>query len=504
MKYTSPLFSLYKILQFWRDITSKKPSYRLYLLEFLTLNKRFFVKGIRIICSKRNLTSIKSWRAILKASILFFLCFNAYALKVPEMVLSATLQEQKQGNEFLKMIWNTGSVVGDIEAQVYLNKLGYELSKYSENPNKHFGFFLLNDNSINAFAGAYGYIGVHTGMLLSSDTEAELAGVLSHEISHVTQNHLTRFGEKTSNQNYYALAGLLAAVLVNNSNVSQAIMTSTLAATSQRSINFTREHEWEADRIGTNMLIKSDFDPKGMANFFEKLKDEENAQEFLRSHPLSINRIAEAMQRSSRFNGDYRDNSFEYKTLKARLYYEFYKRIKIEDDASLTLYMKAYSAFEREKYSLAKHYIVQLLALNQTTPSHILAGRIYSKLHKLNQAQQYFAKVEGETGIYYAAQAYWDNQQTAVGIKLLRRYLKKNSGDYQSYKLLSALYVDANQLDRAHIYNAKALVVQGKLEAAIKRYERAKVSTKSQDLFDIVSTKINRLQKRLDLFEELP
>ena len=252
---------------------------------------------------------------------MFFFGINANALEVPELQLTESLQEQKQGNEFLQIIWNTNRVVADVEAQVYLKLLGIELTKYSENPNKHFGFFMLDDNSINAFAGSYGYIGVHTGMLLSSDSEAELAGVLSHEISHVTQNHLVRFGEKTDKQTYIMVAGMLAAALVDNSNASQAIAASTVAGTAQQSINFTREHEWEADRIGTKMLKKSGFDPKGMAHFFEKLKDDVNAQEFLRSHPLSINRISDAMQRSSRLNGEYRDDSFEYTTIKARLYY---------------------------------------------------------------------------------------------------------------------------------------------------------------------------------------
>ncbi|RUM75620.1 MAG: M48 family peptidase, partial [Candidatus Thioglobus sp.] len=123
--------------------------------------------------------------------------FLAFALSIPELQLSESLSEKKRGNEFLQLIWNTDSVIADVEMTTYLRELGYELGMHSENPDKHFGFLLLNDDSINAFAGPYGYIGIHTGMLLSSDSESELAGVLSHEISHVTQNHLKRFSEKT-------------------------------------------------------------------------------------------------------------------------------------------------------------------------------------------------------------------------------------------------------------------------------------------------------------------
>ena len=464
-----------------------------------------FIKTSPTILVARR-SRVKYNETMIKFIVLFFiLSANAHALKIPELTLSESLQEQKQGNEFLQIIWNTNSVIDDVEAQSYLGNLGHGLVKYSENPDKHFGFFFLNDNSINAFAGSYGYIGVHTGMLLSSESESELAGVLSHEISHVTQNHLARFSEKTDKQTYIMVAGMLAAALVNNSDASQAIATSTVAATAQQNINFTREHEWEADRIGTNMLIKSGFDPKGMAHFFEKLKDDVNAQEFLRSHPLSVNRISDSMQRTSRLEGDYREDSFEYKSIKAKLYYHHYKRIKIENDPSLTLYMKAYDALELQKYALAKDYIVQLLKLNQSAPSQILAGRIYAKSDDLELAQQYFSKVSSkEAGIYYAAQAYFDADQTSKGIKLLRNYLKRNTASYQSHKLLSSLYVEEGQLDRAHIYNAKALILQGKLKEAVSRYERAKTTTRSQDVFDVVDVEIERLEKQLDLYKELP
>ncbi|TEU21999.1 MAG: M48 family peptidase, partial [Gammaproteobacteria bacterium] len=149
-------------------------------------------------------------------SLLFLTPFLAFALSLPELQLPESLNEKKRGNEFLQLIWNTDSVIADVEMTTYLRELGHELGEYSENPDKHFGFLLLNDDSINAFAGPYGYIGVHTGMLLSSDSESELAGVLSHEISHVTQNHLKRFSEKIDKQNYFMLAGMLAAALVDN------------------------------------------------------------------------------------------------------------------------------------------------------------------------------------------------------------------------------------------------------------------------------------------------
>lgn len=441
-------------------------------------------------------------------SLLFLMPFLAFALNIPELQLSESLNDKKRGNEFLQLIWNTDSVIADVEMTTYLRDLGHELSQYSENPHKHLGFLLLNDDSINAFAGPYGYIGIHTGMLLSSDSEAELAGVLSHEIAHVTQNHLSRFSEKTDKQTYLMVAGMLAAVLVNNSDASQAIATSTVAATAQQSINFTREHEWEADRIGTAMLAKSGFDPKGMAHFFEKLKDSSSAEEFLRTHPLSINRISDSLQRAARTSSDHRKDSFEYVTTKAKLYYQKYGRIKLEQDPEITHYMQAYQAFEKQDYASAKTEVARLLSLNSDKSSYILAGRIASKLGEVDQAQQYFEKnnliEDDESSVYYAAKAYLDNQQMRLGVATLKPFLRVNKGSYQSYKLLSSLFVKLGAFDRSHIQSAKALIVQGKLDEAIGHYERAKAVTHSQDLFDVLGVRIDNLQQTLDLYQDLP
>lgn len=435
---------------------------------------------------------------------LFIIPSFVFALSVPELRLAESLDEKKRGRAFLQLIWDTGSVVSDIEASIYLKKLGKELVTYSENPNKHFDFFFLKNSSINAFAGSYGYIGVHTGMLLSSDTEAELAGVLSHEISHVSQNHLIRFSEKSSKHNYLLLAGAIAAALVKNNEASEAIFTSAIAGTLQQNINFTREHEWEADRIGTSMLKKSGFDPQGMANFFKKLTDGVNAKEFLRSHPLSINRIADSLQRSARSTGDSRKESFEYKVTKAKFYYQDEQKIKPEKDKAITYYMQAYQAFEKQNYQNAKQYIDKLLAVNNAKPSNILAGRIASKMGDVKLAQQYFAKnnlKDDEPSVYYSAKAYLDNRQFRLGITTLKPFLRTNQGGYESYKLLALLYLRQGDEGRSHIQSAKALVVQGKLDEALGQYERAKMLVSSQDLYDVINAKINDLQQTIDLYE---
>jgi len=170
--------------------------------------------------------------------------------------------------------------------------------------------------------------------------------------------------------------------------------------------------------------------------------------------------------------------------------------------------MQAYQAFEQQDYSAAKLYIDQLLNLNHEKPSYILAGRIASELGDIDQAQQYFDQnnliEEDESSVYYAAQAYLDNQQPRLGVTTLKPFLRVNKGSYQSYRLLSSLFVKLGAFDRSHIQSAKALIVRGDLDKAIGHYQRAKSVTNSQDLYDVLNVKIDNLQQTLDLYKDLP
>ena len=441
---------------------------------------------------------------MIKLFSLLLLSIPLYATELFDLTPSETLSEKKQGHEFLQMLWDSNSILSEVESQVYLNRIGQEMVSYGQNTQRHFDFFLIDDDSLNAFAGPYGYIGIHSGLILSSESEAELAGVLAHEIAHVTQNHLVRFSEKNDKQAYLTWAGMLAAALVNHPEASQAIATSTVAGAAQQSINFTREHEWEADRVGTDMLKRSGYNPKGLADFFAKLESDPNAKEFLRTHPLGVNRMADTIARVARDKGDYRADSFDYLALKMRLYYQTHHRLKHTDNPALKLYAQAYQAFNQQQYQQAKAKVAALLTHNQSAASLILASRIAAKLKQTDQAIAYLQAVGSpELKVYYLAQAYQEAGQYQQGIQPLRGFLRQQRGTYQSNKLLSELYVAAGHLDRAHIYQAQALVIQGRLQQAIDQYQRAKILTNSQDRFDVLEVKIEQLQKQIDLYKEL-
>ena len=190
--------------------------------------------------------------------------------------------------------------VDDPEINGYLNRLGRGLARQSDEAKQEFEFFALRDATLNAFAMPGGYIGVHTGLILAAQSESELASVLAHEISHVTQRHLARMVSKQSEGQLAGLAALAVAILAARSNPDAAIGAALAgqAAGIQHQLNYSRDFEREADRVGLQLLEKSGYDIRGMGSFFERLQRfgrlyENNAPAYLRTHPLTTERIAD-------------------------------------------------------------------------------------------------------------------------------------------------------------------------------------------------------------------
>jgi predicted Zn-dependent protease len=213
-------------------------------------------------------------------------------------------QEREIARSIMRNVYLSPLYLGDAEVEAYLNELGRRLAAESSASGRNLTFFAIRDSSINAFALPGGYIGVHTGLIQSAENESELAGVLAHEIAHVTQEHLSRMIAQ-QDQNYLpTLAAIAVALLAARSNaqVGSAAFAATQAISLQGQLNFTRENEREADRIGLDVLTRAEFDPRGMSSFFNRLQRanrlyDNNAPDYLRTHPLNTQRIADMENR---------------------------------------------------------------------------------------------------------------------------------------------------------------------------------------------------------------
>jgi len=215
----------------------------------------------------------------------------------------------------------------------FFSDMGFNLAASSDQPEAAFTFVILDQPVINAFAAPGGVIALYSGLILLADTQDEVAGVLSHEIAHITQLHMYRAFEKGKTMNVLAMLAMLGLILASGGNgeVIQGAVMGAQAVAAQAQINFTRHNEIEADRVGIRTLSAAGYNPQGMADFFEKMgqttrSNGEGPPEFLRTHPVSVNRIAEAKSRIQNLPPAVVDEGSQFYIVQARL------RALLEDD----------------------------------------------------------------------------------------------------------------------------------------------------------------------------
>jgi len=237
-------------------------------------------------------------------------------------------KEMQIGRSIYKSLRDTGRVVTDPEVQEYIQDVGQKLSANAQDGDFRFNFFVIDDPAINAFALPGGYIGIHSGLLLATKNESELAGVMAHEISHVTQRHISRAIFANQRASILTMAAMLGAILLGavsgDGDIIAGAMAGAQSISAQQQINFTRANEYEADRVGVGVLATTGFDPYGMPEFFETLGRQTaasayQAPEFLRTHPVTTNRIAETRARAAQYPDVDAQDATGYSLTRARL-----------------------------------------------------------------------------------------------------------------------------------------------------------------------------------------
>ncbi len=318
---------------------------------------------------------------------LSFLTFFAGAADVdlPDIgsPADATLSKNTEaqiGRSIMRQIRASGELVEDPQITEYINDIGHRISAHANNGSHEFTFFVIDDPNINAFALPGGYIGVHTGLLEATRSEDELAGVLAHEVAHVTQRHIARAVHANSRQSILNTAIMLGAILAGvaggaSGDVVQGAIAVAQGTAAQQQINFTRNNEYEADRVGIKALAESGFDPRGMGSFFEVISrgggaPEYRVPEFLRTHPVTSARIAEARGRARDYPPVHTSDTVSYGVARSRL---IVQRMDTSE--------QAVRYFERESYenqSVAERY-GRAVAYTRAG-RHLEANRIFEEL----------------------------------------------------------------------------------------------------------------------------
>jgi predicted Zn-dependent protease len=407
--------------------------------------------------------------------------------------------EKKIGESIMNDIrLHEPSYVDDPEINDYLNRLGLRLVSASTDPGGDFHFFAIRDNQVNAFAMFGGYIGVNTGTILVAQSESELAGVIGHEVSHVTQNHLARQISAQKQQSVLGMIAMAVALLAarSNSQAAGGAIAGSEAAMIQSHLAFSRDFEREADRVGYDILQKAGFDPRGMSEFFERLQRssrvyENNAPVYMRSHPITLERISDMQNRQQRAPYKQIRDSLDFQLVRAKLRAQLGTAKDAVNDFEILLrerkfasevaarYGMAYALFRAKKYTQAEQELEMVRRQKSgSAMAEDLAGEIKAAAGDLNSAANIFREALQRFPTSRAlAYGYADVLFSLRNYDRLQAFLDEQLQSYTSDPKLYGLQAKTHAVQGRKLQQHRALaemyVLQGRMIQAIEQLQFA-------------------------------
>ncbi|MDQ7091033.1 MAG: M48 family metalloprotease [Methylococcales bacterium] len=469
--------------------------------------------------------------AILTVSFAFFstalYAITPSKINLPDMgdssgTLISPIQEQKLGEAFFRSLHYQLTINEDIEIEHYIQSMGRHLVSNTDAPSNPFHFFIVLDKSINAFAGPGGYIGINSGLFLLTEAESELASVVAHEVAHVTQRHLYRAFEAASQLSIPTAAATLAAILIGTQNpaLGQAALVAIQASNMQFQIDFTRDNEQEADRVGMQNLADSNYDPRSMPSFFEHLQQSsrfygKGIPEFLRTHPVTVSRVSDTRGRAEKYPYQQYPNSISYLLIRAKLrvlsadnsdtvldYFKLKSTLGTSQQRAVARYGIALAHLKKQQFSNAEEILIALSKRYPNQPHYInalaktaLETKNYKQAIRLyKQALTRFPtnkalKIDYIKGLLKSGQPYIAKQH----LETLDEAFRKRA---LYFELLAQSYAGLKQMAESHRYVAEYYYAIGDTQTAILQLKLARKS-KPMDLYlnAILNARLHFFQK---------
>ncbi len=426
---------------------------------------------------------------------------TAQTTELPELGDSASqyLNEKQAkviGEAFFRALKASPDYIDDYVLRDYLQNLGDKIGEFADLRGTKLTFSLIQQNNLNAFAVPGGYITFNTGLLTSTQTESELASVVGHEIAHITQRHLPRLIAKSAQNRAPAIAAILGSILIGG-QAGLIGITATNAALIANQLSYTRDFEREADAIGIKLLADSGYNPEAMASFFGKLErhtrhNDTDTLAFLRTHPLSHARVAEAETRAEGYSAVSDSSGFEYYLAKAKIRASHVER---QNDPQLFFSEQMLSSNEFERDAAAYGAAIHLAAvrkpeaaielvkpLSQKYPEHswiaILHSELDMALAKNEAAIQRLEAMQKRypTSLlvtYHLAITYLKAAKPKLAASRLRYQIRRNPDDFTLYKLLAMANVDLGNIVLAQQSEAEHYAILGDYQKAIAILKQA-------------------------------
>ncbi|MDU6925968.1 beta-barrel assembly-enhancing protease [Franconibacter helveticus 513] len=456
--------------------------------------------------------------------------------QLPDMGTSAgsTLsigQEMQMGDYYVRQLRGSAPLINDPLLVQYINGLGMRLVSHANSVKTPFHFYLINNDEINAFAFFGGNVVLHSALFRYADNESQLASVMAHEISHVTQRHLARAMEDQKRSAPLTWAGALGSILLAMASpqAGMAALTGTLAGTQQGVISFTQQNEQEADRIGIQVLQRSGFDPQAMPTFLEKLLDQARYStrppEILLTHPLPESRLADARNRANQMRPVVTQSSEDFYMAKVRTLGMYNSgRNQLTSDLLDTLakgnvreqhaaqYGRALQAMQDKNFAEARRQLQPLLAaqprsawyLDLSTDIDLGQNKANDAINRLQSAPDLKNNPVLQLNL---ANAYLEGGQPGEAAKILNRYTFSHPDDTNGWDLLAQAQARLGNRDQELAARAEVMALLGKLDQAISLLSGAssqvKLGSLQQARYDARIDQLRQMQQRFRPYEKM-
>jgi len=437
-------------------------------------------------------------------------------------------KERIVGDAMMRQLRASQPLLNDPVLSEYINHLGNLLVQNAQDVNYKFEFFIINNSELNAFAFFGGHVGVHSGLITTAHNESELASVLAHEVSHVTQRHLARRLEAQSKTQPLTMATMLTGVLVAlvNPAVGMATLSASMAAAQQSGINYTRGNEKEADRVGIALLANSNFDPMAAPDFFsimsERFRYTTKPPAMLLTHPLPDSRITDARLRAQNYPRVQKAPSLDFELTKARItaryehnakesirYYQNRiekKQFRLKQAAQYGL---ALSYFENKEHQKA---LALLSELQQSDPNNLFYADALSDVYiALKQFQPAVAMLQrlnllmpkNQVVALNYANVLQEAKQYEQAEQILQDYLTVQPNHFIAYDLLTTIYRKQNKQAMMHIAKSEVLALLGGYARAIDELQTGYTHTEDKLLQKRIKARILQFKNQQEKLKRL-
>ena len=433
------------------------------------------------------------------APVLVFLYFFGSFIRCADAMTAE--EEKKLGKKVLLEIEKEADFVRDLNIQAFIEKVGYSLlDQVGPNPFEY-KFYVINALDPNAFAIPGGYIFVTTGLIVLAENEQEVAGVLSHEIAHVTQRHVAKMIERSKRLNLATLAAMLAGIIAGRGGAgSQAAVAMAQATSEALTLKYTREMETDADQNGLHQLIKAGYDPNGIITFFNRLQKVSlamapNIPTYLLTHPATENRISlleNILQMGPKPTGPFKTIG-DFDKIRTKAFVE-----EREPQAAVTYYQ---SLIDANPHHWAGYYGLGLAyrkmgrfdkSMEGLQQAHSLAptdldisrelGIVYFLSGKMDQAIEKLETVRSASGagqnndlmtLYYLGRGYQEKGDFAKALPLLLKVQKERPEFIDVYHQLGSVCGRTGQKGLSHFYFGKHFKLKGESKTALLHFRTA-------------------------------